>query len=283
MIVVPIGMIVLLVVAALVYFGVAHRVLDRLRLTDTQALIAIGLMIVGSFIDIPLFRDTVDLSINIGGALIPAALAIYLIMRADTSAEKIRAVIASVITAAAVFGVAQLTDFGPHGRPTFLDPLWTFSLTAGIVGYLSGRSRRGSFVAGTLGIILTDLIHLGQVVTRDVPAQVSIGGAGIFDTVVISGILAVGLAEIIGETRERLQGGPAEKEGQPALYNERVIADQEAGSREVGEREKGFLAGDEALGAPAYSGSGDEGPKQVKDEKDKKDDWQDPRKEEERS
>jgi len=46
----PVGTVLLLVVAALIYFGVGQRLLDRMRLTDTQALIAIALMIGGSFI-----------------------------------------------------------------------------------------------------------------------------------------------------------------------------------------------------------------------------------------
>ena len=50
----PAGTTLLLVVAALIYFGAGQRVLDRLRLTDTQTLIFIALMIGGSFITIPL-------------------------------------------------------------------------------------------------------------------------------------------------------------------------------------------------------------------------------------
>ena len=38
----PVGPVLLLVVAALIYFGVGQRLLDRMRLTDTQALIAIA-------------------------------------------------------------------------------------------------------------------------------------------------------------------------------------------------------------------------------------------------
>ena len=83
----PTGMILLLIVAALVYFGVAHRILDRMRLTDAQALVFIGLMIAGSFIDIPIMRGEIETSINVGGALIPLALAIYLFSKSDSSAE----------------------------------------------------------------------------------------------------------------------------------------------------------------------------------------------------
>jgi len=38
----PIGMMLLIVVGVLVYFGIAHRILDRMRLTDKQALLFIG-------------------------------------------------------------------------------------------------------------------------------------------------------------------------------------------------------------------------------------------------
>ena len=48
----PIGMIILLMVAALVYFGVTQRLLDRMRLTDRQALLFIAAIIVGSFFDV---------------------------------------------------------------------------------------------------------------------------------------------------------------------------------------------------------------------------------------
>jgi uncharacterized membrane protein len=99
----PLGLIALLIVAALVYFGLAHRVLDRMRLTDKQALLFIGLMIVGSLVDIPILRNTVDLSINVGGALVPLALAIFLLVRADEPREKVRAVVAALVTAGVVW------------------------------------------------------------------------------------------------------------------------------------------------------------------------------------
>ena len=76
----PTGMLLLLITAALIYFGAAQRVLDRMRLTDSQALLFIGLMIGGSFIDIPLYQGTVEISVNVGGALVPLALCIYLLL-----------------------------------------------------------------------------------------------------------------------------------------------------------------------------------------------------------
>lgn len=206
----PTGTAILLVVAALIYFGVGQRVLDRMRLTDSQALIFIALMIGGSFITLPLRTGRTSVSLNIGGGLIPLILVGYLLAKADSSQEKVRAVIASFVTAGVIFGVSQFTDFDPSSPLLFIDPLWLFSLVAGVVGYLSGRSRRASFIAGVLGLFVVDLLHFIQALTGNIPTRVVLGGAGVFDAMIVAGFIAVGLAEFVGETRERIEGGGEE-------------------------------------------------------------------------
>jgi uncharacterized membrane protein len=210
-------MTILVVVAALIYFGVAQRMLDKMRLTDTQALLFIGLMVAGSFITIPLLSGRTSISLNIGGSLVPLGIVIYLLTTADSAYERVRALIASVVSAAIIFGIAQYTDFDPSSG-TFIDPLWLFSIISGIVGYLAGRSRRAAFIAGVLGILLTDLVHAVRAWLANMNTRTAIGGAGVFDAMIVAGIIAVALAEIVGETRERLSGGPGvpsqgEKEG----------------------------------------------------------------------
>ncbi len=176
-----IGMLVLVAVAIAIYLGAAQRVLDRLRLTDRAALLFVGAMVVGGFLpDIPL-SDNV--SINIGGALIPLAFAVYAAMKI-------------------------LPTEPTYNR--FLDPFYIFSIIAAVVGYLAGRSRRSAFIAGSMGLLLTDIYSRIEVALRGGSGSMVIGGAGVFDGVVIAGILSLLLAEIFGETRERLQGGPAE-------------------------------------------------------------------------
>lgn len=203
----PTGTALLLIVAALIYFGVGQRMLDRMRLTDTQALIAIALMIGGSFITVPLRTGRTSISLNLGGAVVPLALVIYLLVKADTAREKTRAVVASLITGGIVYGVSQFTDFDPSSPSLFIDPLWLFSVVAGIVGYLSGRSRRASFIAGVLGLFIVDLIHLGQALINNMATRVVLGGAGVFDAMIVAGLIAIALAELVGETRERIGGG----------------------------------------------------------------------------
>lgn len=205
------GLLALGVAAALVYFGVAQRVLDRMRLTDTQALLFIALMILGSFITVPLLRGRTEVTVNAGGFLVPLALVVYLFLQAGTAMEKTRAAIAGVATGAAVWALTAFTDFGPHGgRSAIIDPLWLFALIAGGIAYALGRSRRAAFIAGVLGVILADVAGIVSASLAGRVAVYPLGGGGVFDAVVLAGIVAVGLAELFGESREALQGGPAD-------------------------------------------------------------------------
>ncbi len=206
-----IGTTLLLIAAALIFFGAAQRLLDRLRLTDSQALVLIALMIGGSFITIPLTRGPTSISVNLGGAVVPLGITAYLLLTADTSTERWRAIIASVITAGIVYGISQLTDFDPSSPMLIIDPLWLFSLIAGLVGYVvAGRSRRAAFVAGILGIFLVDLLHLFRAVLAGMNTRIVLGGAGVLDGMVVAGFIAIGLAEFVGEIRERVEGGEGE-------------------------------------------------------------------------
>ncbi|MHB8926314.1 MAG: DUF1614 domain-containing protein [Bacillota bacterium] len=209
----PIGMVTLIVVAVLIYFGLAHRVLDRMYMTDRGALVFIVLMIVGSFFSITIVRTPPQFLVNVGGALFPLGLAIYLIWRADTTVEKIRGVLSAVITAAVVYVAARLLPSEPT-QNTVIDPTYLFAIVGGLVAYIAGRSRRSAFIAGSMGILLADLAHYVEITVRGIPGRTWLGGAGAFDSVVIAGVLGTFLAEIIGETREAIQGGPRdEREG----------------------------------------------------------------------
>jgi len=202
----PVGMIILLVVGVLVYFGLAQRLLDRMRLTDKQALLFIAAIIVGSFIDIPLMRAPVELSVNVGGALLPAGLAIWLLATADEGAERVRAIVASVLVAGAVMLGSYYLPYEPENM--FLDPKLIYGIAAGLIAYLAGRSRRSAFIGGILGIILSDIAHFVTIVRAGIPGTTAIGGAGAFDVVIIAGLVGVMVAELVGETREKIQGGP---------------------------------------------------------------------------
>lgn len=215
----PFGLIVLVVVSMLIYFGLAHRALDRLRLSERGALAVIAGIIIGSFINIPLAGGRFPLSINVGGGFIPLGLSIYLLVKAGSGREQVRSLIAAVITALVIYTASALLMRGltePGGRYEFLDSLWLYPLVAGLTAYLAGRTRRGAFIAATLGTLAIDAGYYFWLHARGAPAgRVAIGGAGAFDAVILSGLLAVMVAEVVGEIRERAAGGPAVT-GRPA-------------------------------------------------------------------
>lgn len=228
----PVGMIALLVVSILIYFGVAHRVLDRLRLSDKAALAVIAAIVVGSFIDIPL---TSRITINLGG-IIPVILAVYVLAGAGKAYEWIRAIIAAAVTALALFFAGRFLGAEPENM--FIDPIYVYPLVAGVVGYLAGRSRRGAFFAAVVGVLSLDVFQYFWLSRVGGPGVVHVGGAGAFDALVLSGILALLLAEIIGETLERLQGGP-QKEGRPEELVEKLQEPHPEPARKPLDKERG--------------------------------------------
>jgi len=203
----PLGLTLLVVVTILVLFGVGHQVLDRMRLNDKTAILFMAAIFIGGLIpDIQLGRN---FSVNLGGAVVPFILAVYLFVKAGTGKEKARAVLASIAAGAAIYLAGKLLPDEPEKM--MFDPNYAYGIIAGIIAYLFGRSRRASFIAGIMGVILADIAVGVENLIRNIPAPVRLGSAGAVDVVVISGLLAVLLAEFVGELRERMQGGTEKK------------------------------------------------------------------------
>ena len=197
-----VGLILLIVAGLLVLLGVGQRVLDKLRLTDKQALLFIALIIAGGFLpEIPLGGGYF---INVGGALIPLGLCVYLLVRCQSWQERLRALIASLVTAVAVYAIARFSPDEPEA--IWIDPNYLYGLVAGVIGYIFGRSRRGAFIAGVLGVILMDVWQGIELRMNGIDQAVHLGGAGALDAVVLSGLTAVLLSELLGALLERITG-----------------------------------------------------------------------------
>ena len=176
------GSFLLSALAVLVLLGVGQRVLDRMHLRDRTALLLIA-------------------ALFIGGALIPVGICIYLLITADETAERVRGILGAVITSVAVYLLGRFLPSEPERM--VLDPLYAYGVAGGAVGWLLGRSRRGAFISGVLGVLLADIMNALVLWADGVRQKLVLGGAGLFDAAVISGILAVLLCELVGETLER--------------------------------------------------------------------------------
>lgn len=200
------GRLILLSLALLIFFGVAERVLDRMHMNDKTALLMLGMIVAGSFINVTLYQSAwLTVKMNVGGALVPLAVALYVWTKAGTGKEKFRSLAGAILTTIAIWFLGRVI-VNEYALP--IDIIFLYPIIAGVVGYLFGRSRKGAFVAAVLGVLFFDATHGFYLIWKQMPGLVHFGGGGMYDSVVLSGVLAVLLAEFIGESRERLQGGP---------------------------------------------------------------------------
>ena len=193
------GSMILTIAAIFVFSGLLQRVLDRMYMTDRQALLVIGAMLLGTFLpDVKLGM----FSIGIGGALIPLAVCVYLFSKADESAEKLHAIAGSLLTAAGVYALSKLLP--AEAENLTIDPMWLYGLCGGVLAWLLGRSRRNAFICGVAGVIMADLVTGIVTLLQGYDVEIILGGGGIADAAVISGVLSVLLCELLGEAIERL-------------------------------------------------------------------------------
>ncbi|MBM7614572.1 DUF1614 domain-containing protein [Alkaliphilus hydrothermalis] len=247
-----IGMIFLVGISVLIFMGLAERVLDRLRLSDKAAILIIIAIII-STVFIPNIELTDKVSINIGGFVIPLALAIYLFVKAETGKEKLRAVIAALVSGGIIYSV-QHWVLPAEPEAMTIDPNYVYALLGGLTAYIIGRSRRAAFIAGVVGVIIADVIQMVINAYTNIPSPTRFGGAGGVDTTVIAGILAVLIAEIVGETRERLQGGTAKKR----LHFDKGHFVSTLGQEETEEAKKKITKLDNVIHIRDEEGDGDE-------------------------
>jgi uncharacterized membrane protein len=121
-------------------------------------------------------------AVNLGGAVIPTAVSLYLIH--SHPQQLFQALMGIVITAIVVHLVARKVPGLGITTPAFIPPL-----AAALSAYLLSPNVV-AYVAGTLGTLIgADLTNLHDIATLGAPV-VSIGGAGTFDGVFLSGIIA---------------------------------------------------------------------------------------------
>jgi uncharacterized membrane protein len=133
-------------------------------------------------------RPRTLLAVNVGGAVIPTLVSVVLILRCGLLG---RWLLASAVVAAVVHHFARPVAGIGIGVPIFVPPV-----AAALVALLLGRELAPAlaYSCGTLGTLIgADLLNLRRIRGMGAPVA-SIGGAGTFDGIFLTGILAVLLA-----------------------------------------------------------------------------------------
>lgn len=138
----------------------------------------------------PLIEPGVTIvAINVGGALIPLLVSIYLFLRTREPWRMLLAiaVVAIAVVAIVVHSLAQVVPGAGIAVPMLIPPL----TAAGVALVLAFRQAPAvAYVAGSLGALIgADVLNLPRVAELGAPV-VPIGGAGTFDGVFLTGILA---------------------------------------------------------------------------------------------
>jgi len=211
----PLLFVLLLGLFALVIFLVELRVLSyayrKIGVSPRWVFAVLLLTLIGSQVNIPLYaknvprimppqqierfgrvyivppaveRGTTVVAINVGGALIPVLISLYLFARAKMP---VRMLLAVAVVAVIVHQLAQVVPGVGIAVPMLVPPI-----AAAAVGLLLAPRRAPpiAYVAGSMGALIgADLWNLARIEELGAPV-VSIGGAGTFDGVFLTGIIA---------------------------------------------------------------------------------------------
>ena len=202
----------------LVEIHVINYAFVSLGLPPELAFTALLVSLIGSYINIPITRvasgqphpaeivrsfgvryrvptryvtGSTILAVNVGGAIVPVLISIYLLMQMP--AIVVPALIGVAIVTAIVHRFAMPVPGMGIATPMLIPPI-----VAALCGYFLGSSEHHrdavAFISGVIGTLIgADLLNLRNL--RDLGAPVaSIGGAGTFDGIFLTGIVAVLLA-----------------------------------------------------------------------------------------
>jgi uncharacterized membrane protein len=139
------------------------------------------------------------IAVNVGGAVIPTLMSLYLLI---TRQLWVKGLIAIAIVAALLHWVANPVPGVGIAVPVF----WPALITA-VVALILARENAAplAYTAGSMGTLIgADLTNLDKIRGLGAPVA-SIGGAGTFDGIFLTGILAVLLAGLYHPRRQTLQ------------------------------------------------------------------------------
>jgi uncharacterized membrane protein len=212
-----------LAVVALIEVGILRYAFMRLGLSSRVAIFLLLASLIGSYVNIPVatlperqilsgqemeffgMRYAVPvvidwpgtvIAINVGGALIPILVSLYLL-------GKYRLWGLGILATACVAGLCYYLAHPVRGVGIAL-PTFVPGIAAAILALLFSRPYAAplAYIAGSLGTLIgADLLNLGLVQGLGAPVA-SIGGAGTFDGIFVTAIVAVLIAGI-GTARPR--------------------------------------------------------------------------------
>ncbi|MGD2112762.1 MAG: DUF1614 domain-containing protein [Gammaproteobacteria bacterium] len=200
----------LAVLVAMIQVNLLVIAFDKLGLSPAAAMSLVLGALFGSTINLPLARVTAEepaepppplpdwlqrlqipfegttlIAINAGGCIIPVGFSMYLMAHSPLP-------VGEVLPAIAIVSFVSYRLSRPVPRLGIAMPVLVAPFTAAITALLINVEYAAplAYISGTLGVLIgADLLRLGDIRTLGA-ARASIGGAGTFDGIFITGIVA---------------------------------------------------------------------------------------------
>jgi len=203
------------VLVAVVQLGALTIAFDKLGLSAHSAFLLLISSLLGSMLNLPLFsvpgeappdgippalRHVLDrggfgrngrtlIAVNVGGCVIPAAFSLYLLTRYPLPLGTVA--LAVCLVSLICYGFSRPIQGLGIGMPMLVAPV-----SAALLALLldPAHSAPLAYISGTLGVLIgADLLRLREIRGMGAPVA-SIGGAGTFDGIFVTGLVAVLLA-----------------------------------------------------------------------------------------
>ncbi|MFQ6056722.1 MAG: DUF1614 domain-containing protein [Methanosarcinales archaeon] len=205
----------LVILLLLVQIGIISFAFYKLGFTPVHAFILLFLSLIGSSINIPVkeiisehpvvsgkvirfygiryiipalkIEKKTIIAVNFGGAIIPLFISAYLLFKINI----INALIGIFVMSMVAHSLARPVKGLGIAMPALIPPL-----IAALIALIISTENAAllAYVSGTFGVLIgADLLNLNKVLELDAPI-VSIGGAGTFDGIFLTGIISALLA-----------------------------------------------------------------------------------------
>ncbi len=199
-----------------IHVGLITVAASKLGLTGDQIILFLLGSLIGSHINIPIKKIERDeelypekvvsffgiryvvpevrekratiIAVNVGGCIIPVFISLYLMLKNGIFLSPL---LATAVVSFVCYKLARPIPGIGIGLPMFIPPL-VAALVALIIA--PDKAPVVAYISGTLGTLIgADLLHLKDIDRLKAPVA-SIGGAGTFDGIFLTGIIAVLLA-----------------------------------------------------------------------------------------
>jgi len=189
------------------YLNIVTAGFAQLGISPGVTLFVLFLILIGSSIDIPLTKKKIIktkdsyffglfskpvaeincIAVNLGGTIIPIILSFYFVFQVYINGfSLVKVLISTLLMVLVTKHYSKIVPGKGITLPVFIPPLFSAIFSLVLIPHFAAPS---AFISGVLGTLIgADLLNLKKI--RKLEGFLSIGGAGVFDGIFLTGIVS---------------------------------------------------------------------------------------------